>query len=152
MFGRIDEVKKEYLTDSRMDPEDVNQNYWDVPLDRIVNVEVLKETPFIPRPENYGQPFAEIIGVTNNECDAVEEVHFHVHGLTANYLNTKPLHVSQVSQWIDENTLDVRLKVKINMELKQVLLSYTPFITILSPQSLVEEHKAALRKALEQYA
>ena len=29
--------------------------------------------------------------------------------------------------------------------------TYVPFITILSPQSLVEEHKESLRKALEQY-
>jgi hypothetical protein len=31
------------------------------------------------------------------------------------------------------------------------ILSYVPFITILSPQSLVDSHKESLRKALEQY-
>lgn len=151
LFGRIDEVKKEYLKDSQINPDDVNQDYWNVPLDRIENVEVLNNTPFIPRPENYGNPFSEVIGVTNKECNPVEEVHFIVHGNTANYLFTKPLHISQVNKWIDDNTLDVTLKVKINFELTRVLLSYAPFITILSPKSLIDEHKEYLRRALEQY-
>ena len=81
----------------------------------------------------------------------VEEVHFLAHGKTAHYIYTKPIHGTQKPKWIDDRTLDVRINVKINTELKRLLLSYVPYITILSPQSLVEEHKKALQLALEQY-
>ncbi|MBQ4398833.1 MAG: WYL domain-containing protein [Bacteroidales bacterium] len=64
---------------------------------------------------------------------------------------TKPIHGTQKAKWIDDHTLDVRINVKINTELKRILLSYVPYITILSPQSLVDSHKESLRKALEQY-
>lgn len=151
LFGHIDKVKKEYLKGSQINPKDVNQDYWNVPLDRIENVEVLNDTPFIPRPENYGKPFSEVIGVTNKECNPVEEVRFIAHGNTANYLFTKPLHISQVNKWIDDNTLDVTLHVKTNYELTHLLLSYAGDITILAPQSLVVEHKKKLEKALAQY-
>lgn len=151
LFGRIDEVKKEYLKDPNEKIQDVNQDYWNVPLDRIENVEVLKDVPFIPRPAHYGDPFTEVIGVTNKKLDPIEIIRYIAKGSTAYYIATKPLHASQDSQWIDNETLDVKLQVKINPELTHLLLSYAPSITILSPQSLVEDHKDSLRKALEQY-
>lgn len=89
--------------------------------------------------------------MTNLEDHKVEKIHFIAHGITSYYIETKPLHSYQHQHRIDENTLDVTLNVKINQELKNILLSYAPSITILSPQSLVEEHKASLKKALEQY-
>ena len=58
---------------------------------------------------------------------------------------------SQNAHWIDENTLDVKLDVKINYELKHILLSYADAITILSPQSLVKDHVESLKKALGRY-
>ncbi|MBQ4205815.1 MAG: WYL domain-containing protein, partial [Bacteroidales bacterium] len=48
-----------------------------------------------------------------------------------------------------DDTLDVKLQVKINYELKRLLLSYADSITILAPQRLVEEHKESLRRAME---
>lgn len=151
LFGRIDEVKKEYLKDPNEKIQDVNQDYWIVPLDRIENVEVLKDVPFIPRPAHYEGPLTEVIGVTNKKPDPIEIIRFIAKGSTAYYIATKPLHASQDSQWIDNETLDVKLQVKINPELTHLLLSYAPDITILSPQSLVEEHKNSLKIALEQY-
>lgn len=100
---------------------------------------------------DWNEYFDDIIGVTNMENAPIETVHFLVHGKTAHYLYTKPLHGSQSAKWLDSNTIDVTLKVKINYELKRTLLSYAPSITILAPQSLVEEHKKDLQKALEQY-
>ena len=88
---------------------------------------------------------------TTHDNAPVETVHFLVHGKTAHYLHTKPIHGSQVAKWHDDDTLDITLNVKINQELKNILLSYAPNITILAPQSLVEEHKKSLQKALEQY-
>ena len=89
--------------------------------------------------------------MTKIQNDPVEKVHFRVHDKTTHYIFTKPFHGSQIAKWIDENTLDVTLEVKINYELERLLLSYAPSITILEPQSLVEKHKESLQMALKRY-
>jgi len=124
---------------------------WNLALDRIQSIETTKDYPYIRMDVDWNEYFDDIIGVTNVENVSVEKVHFLVHGKTAHYLYTKPLHGSQVAKWLEDNTLDVTLKVKINYELKRTLLSYAPNITLLAPQSLVEEHKKSLLEALEQY-
>ena len=124
---------------------------WILALDRIQDIDISKDYTYVKLDMDWNDYFYDIIGVTNNDNAPVEKIHFHVHDKTAHYLFTKPLHGSQVAKWLDDNTLDITLKVKINFELKRLLLSYAPYITILSPQSLVEEHKMSLKKALEQY-
>lgn len=123
---------------------------WNLALDRIVSIKPTK-LPYIKLEKNWQDYFSDIIGVTNYKDAPVEEVHFVVYGKTAHYLYTKPIHESQVSHWNEDGSLDVKLKVKINYELKRLLLSYAADITILSPQSLIDAHKESLRKALEQY-
>ena len=123
---------------------------WNLALDRIVSIKPTK-LPYIKLDIDWLEYFSDIIGVTNYKDAPVEEVHFVVHGKTAHYLYTKPIHESQIPHWNEDGSLDVKLKVKINYELKRLLLSYAADITILSPQSLVDAHKESLRKALEQY-
>ena len=123
---------------------------WNLALDRIVSIKPTK-LPYIKLDMDWLEYFSDIIGVTNYKDAPVEEVHFVVHGKTAHYLYTKPIHESQIPHWNEDGSLDVKLKVKINYELKRLLLSYAADITIFSPQSLVEEHKMSLKKALEQY-
>ena len=133
----------------------VEQNHqdqiWNLALDRIESLATTKDYTYIKLDVDWNEYFEDIIGVTNLDNAPVEKIHFIVHGKTAHYLYTKPLHGSQHHNWLDDITLDVTLKVKINFELSRTLLSYAPFITILSPQSLVDSHKESLLKALEQY-
>lgn len=123
---------------------------WILALDRIQSIEPTK-LPYTALDVDWNEYLYEIIGVTNIADDPVEEVHFLAHEKTAHYIDTKPIHGTQKAKWIDDHTLDVRINVKINTELKRLLLSYAPYITILEPQSLVEEHKESLKKALKQY-
>ena len=133
----------------------VEQNHrnqvWNLALDRIQSIDTTKDYPYIKLDIDWNEYFDDIIGVTNLDNAPVETVHFLVHGKTAHYLYSKPLHGSQIAKWIDDKKLDITLKVKINYELKRTLLSYAPSITILEPQSLIDEHKKALQIALEQY-
>ena len=133
----------------------VEQNHqdqiWNLALDRIESLDTTKDHPYIKLDVNWKEYFEDVIGVTNLDNAPVEKIHFLVHGKTAHYLYTKPLHGSQIPKWLDDNTLDITLHVKINFELTRTLLSYAPYITILEPQSLIETHKESLEKALEQY-
>ena len=131
--------------------ENHQDQIWNLALDRIQSIETTKDYPYIKSDVDWNEYFEDIIGVTNVENAPIEKVHFLVHGKTAHYIYTKPLHGSQVAKWLDDGVLDVKLEVKINYELERLLLSYAPSITILAPQSLVEEHKECLRNALGRY-
>ncbi len=131
--------------------ENHRDQIWSLALDRIQNIKTTKDYPYTKLNIDWDKYFDDIIGVTNNESAPVEKVHFLVHDKTTHYIFTKPLHKSQDHKWIDEDTLDVTLEVKINYELEKLLLSYAPNITILEPQSLVEKHKESLQMALERY-
>lgn len=124
---------------------------WNLALDRIQSIETTKDYPYIKLDIDWNEYFEDIIGVTNVENAPVETVHFLVHGKTAHYIYTKPLHGSQVAKWLNNGVLDVKLEVKTNYELEMLLLSYAPSITILAPQSLVEKHKESLQNALNGY-
>lgn len=123
---------------------------WNFAIDRIQKIKTTK-LPYIKKDIDWKEYFDDIIGVTNYINEPVEDIHFLVHGKTAHYIYTKPLHNYQRHSWIDDNTLDVRIKLKINYELKRILLSYADSITVLAPQRLVDEHKRSLKKAMERY-
>ncbi|MBR6092329.1 MAG: WYL domain-containing protein [Bacteroidales bacterium] len=129
--------------------QDNQEEIWNLAVDRIKKIEPSK-IPYIKLYVEWKYYFDEIIGVTNIKDAPVEEVHFQVHGRTSYYLETKPLHELAIIHRYGD-MLDVKLKVKINYELKRLLLSYAPDITILAPQHLIDEHKEMLEKALKQY-
>lgn len=132
--------------------DDNPDQIWNFALDRIQNIKSTK-LQYKKIDVDWKTYFEDIIGVTNYADKPVEEVHFIVHGKSAYYIKTKPIHESQIARWIDkeDNTLDVKLNVKINPELEHLLLSYADSITILSPQSLIDRHIEALKMALGRY-
>lgn len=132
--------------------DDNPDQIWNFALDRIQKIKSTK-LPYKKIDVEWKTYFEDIIGVTNYADKPVEEVHFIVHGKSAYYIKTKPIHESQIARWIDkeDNTLDVKLNVKINPELEHLLLSYADSITILSPQSLIDRHIEALKEALGRY-
>lgn len=132
--------------------DDNPDQIWNFALDRIKTIKPTK-LQYKKIDVDWKTYFEDIIGVTNYADKPVETIHFRVQGITAHYIKTKPIHESQIARWIDkeDNTLDVKLNVKINLELKHILLSYADAITILSPASLVKAHVESLKEALGRY-
>ncbi len=120
-------------------------------LDRIEGIEPAPECKYRQLDMDWNEYFDDMVGVSNSTKTPVETVHFLVYGKTTNYIENNPLHGSQVNHRIDENTLDVKLKVKINKELERILLSYAPDIRLLAPAQLVKTHREQLAEALERY-
>lgn len=119
------------------------------PLDRVKSIAPIHDA-YISSDIDWQEYFEDVIGVTVPDgvpCD----VHFLVHGRTSYYIQSNPIHGSQRTKWIDNETLDVHLYVRINYELRRTLLSYADSITILSPISLKEAHLLQLRKAQSHY-
>ncbi len=117
-----------------------NQKFdWNLALDRIVavkelNVEYKKNTEI-----DWLDYFEDIIGVTKPVGEKTEAVVLHFKGKTGNYMETKPIHGSQKSKWLDENTLEITLDIIINYELERLILSYADSVSVIKPEKLASQ-------------
>lgn len=124
---------------------------WNLAIDRII---LIKETKGKYQKNNkidWQEYFEDIIGVTKPEGAEPEKVVLHFKGRTGNYMETKPLHGSQKSKWINDNTLEVTLNIIINYELERLILSYADSVVVIQPLSLTEAIMHRLEVALNQY-
>jgi hypothetical protein len=68
--------------------------------------------------------FEDFIGVTKPGEAKSEKIILHFYGKTGSYMETKPIHGSQKSNWISDETLEVKLDLIINYEFERLILSY----------------------------
>jgi predicted DNA-binding transcriptional regulator YafY len=110
------------------------QNY---PLDRITKLEHLSK-PYIETDVDFEEYFDDIVGVTNYKNSSIERVVLKVSNKSIDYIRTKPLHGTQ-TELKELGTMDqtfIQLKLKINIELEMLLLSYGDAIEIIEPSWL----------------
>ena len=124
---------------------------WNMALDRIKDIKEVKGRYKQNNEIDWVDYFEDIIGVTKPENKKTENIVLHFYGKTTHYVETKPLHGSQKSKRIDDNTLEVRLNVMINYELERLIISYADSVKIISPASLVKHIKSRLSNSLVQY-
>ncbi len=120
------------------------------PLDRIIKTTPLKES-YIESTINWQDYWEDVIGITVPN-EKVESVTLWVYGNTRYYFQSNPLHGSQRIKELDNDRFEVKLSVKINFEIKRLLLSYADCIEVISPSWLREEHSYQLAKALQRYS
>ena len=120
-------------------------------LDRIEGL-CISEEFFIPsknfNPSDY---FKDIIGVTNNLNDDVQEVLLQANIKHAPYILTKPLHASQKEVERNHDGVVISLKVKFNYELEQAILAYGENIKVIKPQYLKKRILYRLNASFENY-
>ena len=124
---------------------------WNLALDRIISIKELKSKYIKNTTINWNEYFEDIIGVTKPENDKVENVILQFNKSTGNYIFSKPLHGSQKSKWINNNTLEISLNLIVNYEFERLILSYVDSITIIKPKKLISSIKSKLQSALEKY-
>ena len=107
-------------------------------LDRIVSFKVAKRVKYFEVELDWEEEyFADIIGVTNYEHESPVEIKLRFLNGRGNYVETKPLHPSQKPvSWIDSQTAEVSLYVKINNELVAMLLSYGNDLEVIESEEL----------------
>ncbi len=124
---------------------------WNLAIDRIISIKEKKEKYHKNNKIDWQEYFEDIIGVTKHVDAELEEVVLHFKGKTAKYIETKPLHGSQKTKWIDDYTLEVTLDVIINYELERLILSYADSVFVIQPLILAEAIKNRFEQALNQY-
>jgi len=125
-----------------------NRDYMMFGLDRVIELEVLKQHFTIKKPVNYGM-FNDAIGVDLR--DEVALVRLKCDQEQMNYIKISPLHSSQIIEHQDKNGMIFTLNVKLNHELKRLIMSYGSHIEVLEPNSLRNYIKTEFEKSLKKY-
>jgi predicted DNA-binding transcriptional regulator YafY len=122
-------------------------------LDRIKGIGNSKET-FIEN--NFFDPatyFNNLIGVTFPEGETVSDIILNVQANQVPYINTKPIHFTQeIIQTFADGSLQIKLRLINNYELKSVLLGYGSDLEVVAPQTLREQMKKVFLEGSRMYS
>ncbi len=99
-------------------------------LDRIESINLLNGK-YTKTDIDFNEYFEDIIGVTNDETQQVEEVLMELSENIIPYVKSKPIHNSQI---LKGNILKIR--VKLNYELETLILSHGENMKVISPKDL----------------
>ncbi|MCC5905128.1 MAG: WYL domain-containing protein [Balneolaceae bacterium] len=117
---------------------------WNLALDRIQAIEHTRGE-YRTTDIDWNEYFYDIIGVTKHHDRELETVILEFAKSAAPYVETKPLHPSQKSEWV-EGRLRVTIRVIPNYELESLILSYGGNVQVEEPHYLkekIEERKSA---------
>ena len=124
---------------------------WNLAIDRIISIKETKGSYQKNDKIDWQEYFEDIIGVTKPVGSELIKIILHYFGKTGKYIESKPMHVSQKSRWIDENTLEVNLELIINYEFERLILSYAESVKVLSPLTFVDTINKRLKNAIKLY-
>lgn len=121
--------------------------------DRIENVESLKEVEYIENKEyDFNDDyFTDMVGVSRPSGKSISCVDLWVSPELTPYILTKPIHETQRIKSKDSTGTILQLRLYINYELKQLLLSYGDGIKVLAPLELSSEMEHKLERSLSLY-
>ena len=123
-------------------------------LDRIVAIEKTDPKEQFVRDKSFDPKtyFNDIIGVTKDPNSKPEKIRFLVMPNSVPYIETKPLHSSQmVIERREDGTVIFQIEVVMNFELERDLLMYGEGLKVLSPPTLVKRISIRLHDASRQY-
>jgi predicted DNA-binding transcriptional regulator YafY len=126
-----------------------NKADWNLALDRIEKIDEVADHYVENTQIEWQEYFEDMIGVTKSPDSSVSEILLRVTGPMSKYMEVKPLHGSQKSKWIDNETLEIRLSLIINKELENQFMAHIDSIEVLSPPELKQNIVARLKKGLE---
>lgn len=114
--------------------EELDITTWNLALDRIESINQTRKK-YKSTDIDWNDYFYDIIGVTRFQDKEPETVVLEFSMGIAPYIETKPLHPSQKSEWVD-GKLRVTIKVIPNYELESLILSFGNAVSVLNPEAL----------------
>lgn len=100
---------------------------------------------------DFNEYFDDIVGVTIIKTKPVEKITILVSDALWPYVKTKPIHGSQMPPIYTDTGILIEINVIVNYELIAKLLSYGDGLTIISPESLVNELKIKVESMRNNY-
>lgn len=122
------------------------------PIDRIEKIEI-NDKPYIENTffdiEDF---FDDIIGVSREEDDKVENVKIWISSKQWPYVQTKPLHATQkVVERREDGSVVIQIRVIVNWELEQTIMSQGEHMVVLEPITLRNNMRERVNKMLSLY-
>lgn len=96
--------------------------------------------------------FSDMIGVSKPKKYPVNTVSLWISPNRTPYVETKPIHESQKLKKNPDGSAVVTLKLYVNRELEQLILSLSDEVKVISPDFLADKIRRRLHSALSQYA
>jgi predicted DNA-binding transcriptional regulator YafY len=124
---------------------------WILALDRIKEIKETNLTYIQNTQIEWTEYFEDMIGVSKPENAKIEKIVLHFFNKSGKYIESKPIHGSQKSKWIEKDVLEVSLELIINYELTSLILSYADNVRVIHPQSFEILIKERMRKGFVQY-
>lgn len=124
---------------------------WNLALDRMVSIKEAAGEFHINQEIDWSEYFEDIIGVTKPENGQIENVKLHFYGISGKYIESKPIHGSQRSRWIDDYVLEVDLQLIFNYEFEKFILSNGESVKVICPENLIDTIKKRLESASKLY-
>jgi len=120
-------------------------------LDRIADLQELKEEYINNTEINFEEYFDDVVGVTVLKNQLVKKVLLKASTSIWPYIQSKPLHGSQKVISKDNDYIIIELMVQVNYELTTLLFSYGESLDVLEPEELVTEIKNKAKALLNNY-
>jgi len=118
-------------------------------LDRVRELNLMKETFVMPDDNSAADIFDNIIGISSSKAD-VKTVRLKADRTQAKYFRALPLHHSQTEEVHDDFSV-FSLRVKINYELVHEILACGKSVEVLAPRELKAMVITELEETLEKY-
>lgn len=120
-------------------------------LDRLSNLEALTKTFTYPEKDIIKNKFKYSFGVMTPSKKPLEKIILSFQPDQAKYIKTLPLHDSQKIDNETKDTCVFSFQLHPTYDFIQEILSFGETVTILSPQTLIEEVKKIYSESLEKY-
>lgn len=121
-------------------------------LDRIISIDYDFTMPYVQVDFNADEFYKNVIGVTVNQGERVDNIKIWVAKHHAPYVETKPLHHSQIIEKTNEDgSIVICIKVKLNFELERIILGYGDAMKVLQPERLIKRISKRLKNAVKEY-
>lgn len=134
--------------------------YVNLPLDRMESIHPVEGVPYIDSDELFEERYEDIVGITYIETEPLTSITLAVRDEYTGYVDTKPLHGSQVKFPQDEQK-NLRLqypafmgytfygiKVKPNRELYNLIYKYGEDVILIAPRNLRDNMRQEYLKIL----
>jgi len=121
-------------------------------LDRIIEYQELPNEKFIDYVGvDFERYYGDLIGVTKTDRDRAQKVILEFDNAHAPYVETKPLHYSQIVLKKNEQTTFIRIDVVLNFELEREILGFGEYVKVHHPKALVSKIKHRLKHNFQLY-
>jgi predicted DNA-binding transcriptional regulator YafY len=128
-----------------------SSNMTTIALDRIKEINLIKEVYINNSEINFEEYFEDVVGVSVPNVGNVEKIRLMIDILTWPYIKTKPIHGSQKPKEQTEDYVVIELELIPNYELESVIFSYAERIQVLCPESLRQRIKERAQRLNEKY-